>query len=438
MYISTKIKFAFVVLIAILWTIISLIIDYSWFLTVASVLGYPLALCVLLGLAILPGVMICFFSLGGLLFDRPQRHDLAKNELEDVTILIAAYNEEDTIYDTLKSINQQQFLKNIYVKVIDNNSSDNTKGEIIRAKRELRNIDIEYMFAAKPGKQNALNEGLRAVKTKYFITIDADTYLYNDAISIIVNHIIQENKNKTVGAVAGTILVRNSRQNLLTKLQEWEYFLSIATIKRSQGLFQTTMVAQGAFSIYRTDLVREVGGYSDCITEDIALTYSLLSLGETKVQYSDIAIAFTNAPDKMKRYFTQRKRWARGGIESRKYFNRRTCKNFYTKFFMFVNSMNIVGEFGITFFMIPGIILALVFHNFLLIGWWTGILYLVTLFIYLMMIYKQWRHVFRESDLKIRKHWISFVVYIIAYPILLAPICICGYAQQVFHTKKKW
>jgi len=52
-----------------------------------------------------------------------------------------------------------------------------------------------------------------------------------------------ESFNKKIAAIAGTVLVRNSRTNLLTKLQEWEYFLSIATIKRSQGLFQTTMVA---------------------------------------------------------------------------------------------------------------------------------------------------------------------------------------------------
>ena len=41
-----------------------------------------------------------------------------------------------------------------------------------------------------------------------------------------------ENQNKQVGAIAGTVLVRNSRVNLLTKMQEWEYFLSITTIKR--------------------------------------------------------------------------------------------------------------------------------------------------------------------------------------------------------------
>ena len=54
----------------------------------------------------------------------------------------------------------------------------------------------------------------------------------------------------TTVAVAGAVFVRNSRKNLLTQAQEWDYFLGIASIKRQQGLFQGTLVAQGAFSVY--------------------------------------------------------------------------------------------------------------------------------------------------------------------------------------------
>ena len=39
-------------------------------------------------------------------------------------------------------------------------------------------------------------------------------------------------------------------------MQEWDYFLGIASIKRMQGLYQGTLVAQGAFSLYRTEAVR--------------------------------------------------------------------------------------------------------------------------------------------------------------------------------------
>ena len=53
-------------------------------------------------------------------------------------------------------------------------------------------------------------------------------------------------------AVAGAVLVRNSRKNLVTGVQEWDYFHGIAAIKRLQSLYQGTLVAQGAFSVYDT------------------------------------------------------------------------------------------------------------------------------------------------------------------------------------------
>lgn len=52
------------------------------------------------------------------------------------------------------------------------------------------------------------------------------------------------------------MLARNSRDNLLTKMQSWDYFLGIASIKRMQGLYQGVLVAQGAFSIYKTKMLK--------------------------------------------------------------------------------------------------------------------------------------------------------------------------------------
>lgn len=61
-------------------------------------------------------------------------------------------------------------------------------------------------------------------------------------------------------AVAGSILIRNSRENWITKAQEWDYFLGIGTIKRIQSLFHGTLVAQGAFSLYDRKALLEMGG----------------------------------------------------------------------------------------------------------------------------------------------------------------------------------
>ena len=82
-------------------------------------------------------------------------------------------------------------------------------------------------------------------------------------------------------AVAGTVLVRNSRVNILTRVQEWDYYLGIAAVKRMQGLYQATLVAQGAFSLYLTEEVRRVGGWPDAIGEDIVLTWRLMESPST-------------------------------------------------------------------------------------------------------------------------------------------------------------
>lgn len=42
----------------------------------------------------------------------------------------------------------------------------------------------------------------------------------------------------------------------------------ISSIKRLQGLYQGTLVAQGAYNLYK----KEVGGWPDAMGEDIVLT----------------------------------------------------------------------------------------------------------------------------------------------------------------------
>ena len=44
--------------------------------------------------------------------------------------------------------------------------------------------------------------------------------------------------------------------------------ISIAAIKRFQGSYGSTLVAQGAFSAYDTDAVRRAGGWEQCAGED--------------------------------------------------------------------------------------------------------------------------------------------------------------------------
>src|SRR5207247_10779062 len=98
------------------------------------------------------------------------------------------------------------------------------------------------------------------------------------------------------------------------RMHEWDYFLAISSVKRQQALFQGTLVAQGAFSVYRTTAVMHVGGWPNRIGEDIVLTWALIKEGGRMI-FEPTAIAFTDAPVRFRHFVRQRQRWARGMIE---------------------------------------------------------------------------------------------------------------------------
>jgi len=411
-------------------------LEIPWWKDLCLATNPILATLIVLGLCFLPSIMI-YFTICGILLDKPRRREIIESDLSDITILVAAYNEEESIYNTLKSIANQKYPKRIIVKVVDNNSKDNTKHEILRAINDFPQITIEYLFEKKQGKFAALNRGLAETQTKYVITIDADTYLYKDSVVTIVNAITQENKNKKVGAVAGTVLVKNSRVNLLTKMQEWEYFLSIAGIKRTQGLFQSILVAQGAFSIYDTKLVQEIGGWKDSIGEDIVLTWEILTRGYI-TYYEDSAIAFTDVPTKYKVFARQRARWARGMIEGFRHFSFKRCTNSFAKFFIFCDYFLILIDLSVTCFYIPGVLLALLFKNYLIVGYMTLVLLPITVLMFAIMYRIEYKQVFKPLGLKVRKHYCGLAAYILYYSVILSPICIYGYWQELIGSKRKW
>src|SRR5438552_16621150 len=103
----------------------------------------------------------------------------------------------------------------------------------------------------------------------------------------------------------------------MTLLKEWDYFTGISSAKRQQSLYQGTLVAQGAFSAFRTKLLRAHKGWPCVIGEDIVLTWSLIKSG-WRVGFEPTAIGFTVAPENMKGLYRHRKQCHGGMIEGLK------------------------------------------------------------------------------------------------------------------------
>lgn len=291
--------------IATTWFVFSLWAGQNWFAQMSSDIGVLPASFILFFIALLPG-FLNFFLILCLILD--SREDTpAIESYPGLTIIVCAYNEENSIHQTISSLLEQDYPGPIEILVMDDGSTDHTHDVISRI-----NSPIVKIFQLKhEGKAQALNIGLSEAQYDLIVSLDADTFLHHHALKNITHAI--ESENGQWVAIAGSVYVQSG--TWIQALQKWDYLQGISTVKKVQSLFQCIMVAQGAFSIYRKKFLQEVGGWPNKIGEDIVITWGLLEK-KYKVGWAKDAIATTSAPSCYKSFFYQRARWARGLIEA--------------------------------------------------------------------------------------------------------------------------
>jgi len=229
-----------------------------------------------------------------------------------VAVLIPAYNEEKVIERTVRAALNSNY-PNLRVIVIDDGSKDQTL-EVARNAFVAEEAAGKVLILGKKnsGKAEALNYGIEHIgDAELFVGIDADTIIAPDAISRLVPHFI----NPKVGAIAGNAKVGN-RVNLWTRWQALEYITSQNFERRALDVLGAVSVVPGAIGAWRVSAVREAGGYHiDTVAEDADLTMALLRLGY-RVEYEDMALAYTEAPVNANGLMRQRFRWSFGILQA--------------------------------------------------------------------------------------------------------------------------
>lgn len=430
MYIRVKTKFALALFVAIAWASFSIWAAQYWFKDLALEIGYSLAAFIIAFIAIIPGFMNAFIF-SSLLFDkRPLRKTV--DHYPDVSILIAAFNEEEYIAETIASIKMQTYPGKIEIIVINDGSTDATSSIVAAMMEDIDNLYLVNL-EKNSGKSYALNHGLTLAKFDRIITLDADSYLFKDAIIRIVQR--YESDPQNTRAVAGTVLVRNSRDSWLTKSQEWDYFNGIAMVKRVQSLHQGTLVAQGAFSLYDKAALQEVNGWPETVGEDIVLTWALLKK-EYRVGYCEDAIAFTVVPVSLRGLFRQRQRWARGMIEAFKFHPGILFKKRLSTFFVWWDLLFPLMDFTFTFIFVPSIVLALMGYYWV-VGPMTLSLFPIALCMNWFMYHTE-NKIFRQEGLRIRHNFAGFFIYLLPYSMIVQPAALLGYVTEILGLRKVW
>lgn len=434
-YVPVPVKFWLALAAALSWTGFSIHLSLPWVEDLAGLAGFAPAIIAVTFIAYVPGFMNGFLITTTLLDRRPARTE--PDRYPAVTILVACYNEREGIVGTIQSLAEQEYPGPMTVLVMDDGSTDDSvavaelamaaviprPGHTFRVVRGGRNV----------GKAGVLNRGLVLVQDELVITVDGDCWVYRDAIARLVERYLADPPGTR--AVAGSVLARNSRQNWLTRIQEWDYFHGIAAVKRMQSMYHGTLVAQGAFSLYERGALEEVGGWPATVGEDIVMSWALLERG-WRIGHCEDAVTFTTVPDTLRQFARQRRRWSRGLIEAFRHHPRLLAKPRLSMLFIWWNVLFLPLDLVYTLVFIPGIIAAL-FGYYHIVGIMT-LLVLPLAALWNMVIFRVQRQVFHRQGLRVRRNFGGFLAYVLGYSLILQPVCVWGYISEIAGMRKNW
>ncbi|HLD72106.1 MAG TPA: glycosyltransferase [Candidatus Nanoarchaeia archaeon] len=236
-------------------------------------------------------------------------HSLQKLPL--VSVLVPAFNEEKTIIRTLESIHQLDYPKErLEVIVIDDGSKDKTKkmvGWYIQDKSQFKLISHQNC-----GKAASLNKALKIAKGEFFACLDADSFVDRATLKKMLVQYYSENDPKL--AIITPAMKVYQPKNLLQRLQ-WLEYIVIILIARLSSQIDSLYVAPGPFSLYRTEIIRKLGGFDEkSITEDQEIAYRVQK-EQYKIKQCPKGYVYTVAPEAIRPFYRQRRRWYLGSLD---------------------------------------------------------------------------------------------------------------------------
>lgn len=171
-----------------------------------------------------------------------------EEEYPDVTLLIAAYNEEDIIREKMENCLSLNYPREkLHLVWVTDGSTDSTP-DLLAAYPE----NTVLHTAGRSGKTAALNRAMKTVTTPFVVMTDANTILNKDSIYLI----IRKFDNPHVGCVAGEKKVLSTGENAAaTEGLYWKYE---SFLKDLDDRLNSAMGAAGELIAIRRELWNDI------------------------------------------------------------------------------------------------------------------------------------------------------------------------------------
>jgi len=266
----------------------------------------------------------------------------------EFSFIVAAYNMEQLIVLVIDNLLALHYKKKKIV-IVNDGSEDNTFEILLkryklvktglprRPQLKCSKIRGYYRSSIYPnlivvdkengGKADAMNAGLNVTTTPYYLQIDADTVVGDDAILRIIRSSLTKPHVIACGGSIGIgnqcIFERHKLKKVMFPTNFWagaqvvEYIRAFLFGRLGWNSYGGNLCLSGAFGFYDRDIAVSVGGYDLAVAEDLDMTIrihrALREKGKPyKITFLPDAMAFTEVPSDLVSLLRQRERWQRG------------------------------------------------------------------------------------------------------------------------------
>ena len=281
-------------------------------------------------------LLITYLEVRGELKKEDERLAKGLAHFPSVTIVVPCFNEEKTVRGTVASLLNLDYPKDkLSLILVDDGSTDGTLAVL----KNFNNPRIKVLDKANGGKHTAMNLALESVDTDLVGCLDADSFVTPEALQKIVPHF----EDLKVMAVTPSIKVHEPN-NILQHIQKTEYSWSIF-LRRMLSSMGALYVTPGPFSIFRTQVFRDLGGYRYAhMTEDMEMAMRMQK-NHYKIVNSHGAHVYTVAPNTLKGLVRQRARWSYGFLNNAIDYKELLFNRKYGHFGMFIMPIAILSLF---------------------------------------------------------------------------------------------
>ena len=274
-----------------------------------------------------------------------------------LTCIIPAFNEAASIRDTVESVLSQSEPPEVVI-VVDDGSTDGT-GDLA----EQAGAIVIRPTNGTGSKAGAQSFALPYVETPFTMVLDADSVLSPTAVAELRSALIEDPDV----AAACSFVVPRSRRTIWERGRYVEYLYAFGHGKQIQEIYGHPLISSGCFSMYRTEWLSRVGGWSTrTLAEDMDLTWTLYRLGG-KVRFVEGAVCEPIEPDTMRMMSTQLKRWSHGFIQNARVHRRGVLRRPMLRSIIGVSLWD--GMIASLFYLTVLPVLAVIFGPWVLIGY---------------------------------------------------------------------